>query len=187
MSGKALCVVILAAVCAGCVTDRDRVAVVRGSKFATETGTPVGEAVGRELAEVAVDIGADKIDPATVPVTAEAADENAAGIKAARESRLAVWAAVKAGAKWVADATGWGWLATALTAAAGAATWLRKRKAQLQSAKAEEILGVAARGIKAIQDGETLPEILASEAKGLVSVNLAEVNKALEDGRNGEI
>ena len=171
----------------GCVTYRDRVAVVRGAKFAFTEGSPTGEAVGRELSEVALDIGADKIDPESVAVSAEAADANAAGIKAERESRLAIWSAVKTGFKWVADATGWGWLATVATSAAGLWTLVQKRREQLKSQKAGEIVGVLGRAVGAVSSGKPLVEVLASEAKALVHVNTNEVNTAVEQAKAGEI
>jgi hypothetical protein len=77
-------VVLLAA---GCVTHRDRVAVVRGAKFAAAEGSATGKAVAAEMGQVAIDIGADDIDPAGVPVTPEAAAENARGIAEERGNR----------------------------------------------------------------------------------------------------
>ena len=81
------CVLFLVVFSAGCVTQRDKVAVVRGVKFAAAEGSALGLAVSAELGQVAADIGADAIDPATVPLTVEASRENAGGIAAERETR----------------------------------------------------------------------------------------------------
>ena len=86
---------LLLALCAGCVTHRGKVAVVRGQKFAAQEGSELGKAVADELGEFAADIGADKIDPATVPLTVEAARDNAKWIKQEREVRQKAWAWAK--------------------------------------------------------------------------------------------
>lgn len=75
---------------AGCVTTRDRVAVVRVQKVLITVGTPVAMASAEEMRQVGLDIGADRIDPATVQPTAEAATANAQGIASERGSRAAI-------------------------------------------------------------------------------------------------
>lgn len=85
---RTLFLVALLAGVAGCVTQRDKVAVVRGALFAQAEGSPLGLAVAAELGQVAIDIGADKsVDPATVTLSPEASAENAQGIATERQSR----------------------------------------------------------------------------------------------------
>lgn len=193
-------IAVLVCACAGCVTYRDKVGIVRGSKFAEQEGSPTGQAVGRELRQVGLDVGAyEDVDPATVVVSAEAADENAAGIEAERNARQAIWAKLKAGVQWVADATGWGWLAGALGAAGTALTWLKKRKAQLESkeageklVKSEEILGIAARAVNSLKGDKAsgdddLSAVLDAETPGMRNVNRVDVADALNKAAIGEI
>ena len=90
--------VAVALFASGCVTERVKVGCKRAEIYATEKGAAgdtLGAAVGREMGAVNREIGAADIDPATVPLTAEAADQNGQAIDAARETRAAVWAFVK--------------------------------------------------------------------------------------------
>ena len=91
-----LWVVLLLA--AGCVTPADQEAVVRGAKFAAQTGGETGTAVSGELWQVAADIGAVEIDaqggilprdvdPEAVVVSAAAANAGAATIARERGAR----------------------------------------------------------------------------------------------------
>lgn len=60
----------------GCVNYAHKVADRRAELYAKGQGDPVGQAVGREMAAVNADTGADQIPAADVPLTAEAADAN---------------------------------------------------------------------------------------------------------------
>lgn len=171
MKTRALIVVVLAVLAAGCVTARDRVAIVRGMLFAQQEGGELGQAVADELAQVAVDVGALDVDPATgaivpkdvdpktVEVSAPAARENAAGIAAERKTRRAVLTFLGEFGKELLSRAPWGSAAITLLLAGWAL--IRKRAVQgalngmvnagmdlRDKAKAGEPLGEAA--IKAV-------------------------------------
>jgi len=112
---------------AGCVTERDKVAVIRGAKFAEAAQSPLGAAVAAELREVAADIKAD-VDPAGVTLSPEAAAENAAGIARERGAREAI---IGAGGSLLKDLLGslpYGGTAVGI----GGALWALWRKGQVQ-------------------------------------------------------
>ena len=92
--------VFAALLLAGCVTRRDQVAVTRAQSYVVlvsqSPDVPRGLAelavpIANELQQVRLDIGADKIDPATVPLTVEASQANAAGIEGDRGAREGAW------------------------------------------------------------------------------------------------
>jgi len=180
-----IAVCVLAVLCSGCVTYRDKVAVVRARKHAAETGTAIGEAVSAELGEVAVDIGADKIDPATVPVTVEASVENAEGIRAERASRSAIGMFLRKGGEWLADKIPWAGPAIGLALAG--VEWLRRRKAQAESQRSGEIVGVLGRAATKLDNGTKLKDLIAEEAKSLLKINTTDVSTAVEQANVGEI
>lgn len=142
MKARWLVLVVGVLALTGCVTPRDRVAIVRGMLFAQQEGGEVGEAVAAELAEVAVDVGALDVDPATgaivakdvdpktVEVSAPAARENAAGIAAERKTRRAALTFLQEFGKELLSRAPWGTAAVTLLAAG----WALLRKRAVQSA-----------------------------------------------------
>lgn len=123
----------------GCVTQRDKEAVVRGAKFAAQTGGDLGQAVSEELGQVALDIGAVKVDdkgqiipgdvdPTAVEVTVEAASSNAKGIASDRQSREKVTGFLGNFGRELLNRLPWG--STAVAAMGAAWALLRKRTIQ---------------------------------------------------------
>lgn len=100
---RTLFLVALLAGLAGCITARDKVAVIRTVKVLVDADTPQTRASAEEMKQVGLDIGADTVDPATVAVSPEAATENAAGIASERGNREAI---VTAGGSLLKDLLG---------------------------------------------------------------------------------
>ena len=77
----------------GCVTERVKVGCVRAEKYATKRGgegDTLGAAIASELGAVNRELGADKIDPATVELSEGAAQSNAAWIDTERKTRESI-------------------------------------------------------------------------------------------------
>ncbi len=86
-----LLLVFLATLPFGCVSPAHKTADRRAELYATgkgKQGDPVGAAVGREMAAVNADTGADRIPADQVPLTPEAADANEKVIRQNTATRL---------------------------------------------------------------------------------------------------
>jgi len=113
LAGALISLAVLIA--AGCVTERVQTAARRAelaAKDRGERGDALLAAVGREMEEANKELGADAIPAEAVPLTVEAAAENAAGMVEEREARTQVLAFFKTLLTAAGDK--WPWLAGAL-------------------------------------------------------------------------
>jgi len=113
----------------GCVTRRDKVALVRAQKVLITVGSPLAVASAEEVRQVGLDVGADKVDGESIKMTPEAARENAQGIADERGARQAI---VTAGGSLFKDVLGTLPYGGAAAGLAGA-LWALWRKGQVQT------------------------------------------------------
>lgn len=158
----------------GCVTHRDKVAVVRAVNHLGSSGNATDQAIAGELTQVAVDIGAldqdasgavtpGDVDPAAPECapTAELASRNAAGIAAERKTRRAAVTFLGELGKGVLERLPWGTSALALLGAG----WALVRKRAVQSA----LTGVVQAGMEIREKAKAGEPLGEAAVKGILS------------------
>lgn len=184
-----ICLMVLAA---GCVTEAHRRinegVRQRGESIAANEAAP--PEVRQQGAEVAAGAAALQVQAVPKPETAvQGTTEELAADIAKAGAFDATLATVKGLGKAALSAAGakWEWAATAISALTAVGLWFRKRKAQAEKLATSEVAGVLGRAVEAVKGGKPVAEVLASEAKALVHVNVGDVEKALADAKAGEI
>lgn len=177
--------VLLSVVCGGCYT-RDAKLAHRGGEVLLKDRGAAGDAMAAAMAvavaEANIDSGASEIPEAEARgvLSVEAATALADKLRQDRGTRSALWAGVKSFGGGLVERLPW--IGPVVGFAAAAAEWLRRRKAQLESAKASEIVGVLGRLAKKVTPAE-----LANEAPGMVGITVSDVSGAVERANNSEI
>lgn len=179
---RKLGVLLALCLCAGCVTEAHRRVNegvrLRGARIAANESAPAE--VRQDGAEVAAGAGAlqRRVVPApSTPVVGTSEELRADIARAGTVDAAFEWLKAKA-LDWLPSIP---YIGGALATALGALAAFRKSRL---AAKATEIVGVLGR---AVESGKPLAESLASEAKALVKVNMADIANAIGDAKSGEI
>lgn len=127
---RALFVILCLVFCAGCITQRDRVAYKRAELVLIDRGAAgdaLAAACGEEVANANLDTGAGEVALGPADLTPEAAKANSAAIAQARAGRQAIVGALQRAGSYLTDR--WPELGVIVTlVGAGAAAWKKYRE-----------------------------------------------------------